>query len=598
MKLTRRKFETVVHLGLLVIVFVLLVLNFRSNLVIYRAAERERLGSTVGLYNSALSIGRIVQRRGLIQLDSALRAELQNRHSLRSVHLVSQSELEDAGSGATGLPEQIIKKVEAGDYKRLIAGEASEYFYIYRFSTSFGDKLLVLGAKLPELAHLDSSSRTLIVVNVVAVLAIAVLYMLLFRVILSPFRRIKKQALDAGRHVGGATDDVEALVNEYQNMIDELQQKESQLVLLNRAIQKKADSLEQLNEYLLNSMSSGLVMVDVKGKIVSANEATGKILDVSPQTLSGKPFRDLPGLDDEVVAAVRAVLRGEHSQFYREYDLKTVSDDNLTLGINISAIHDDTLSNIGASILINDLTEIKDLRREVESRNRLAALGEMAGGLAHQLRNSIGAMSGYCHLVRKRLLKSNLETDSITALEEETKEAEDLVDRFLHFARPFDFSPDRVDLVELVEDLAQTFRIKPNHEHIEVVVSTETGGAIVADIDGLLIKQALANLIENAVNAYKGGPGQIDLDLSLDAEHACVRVRDYGCGIAPDDIDKIFTPFFSSRPSGTGLGLPLAKKIIDLHDGRLTVDSRPDSGTVFTVTLPLVQRPHPVAQHA
>jgi signal transduction histidine kinase len=283
------------------------------------------------------------------------------------------------------------------------------------------------------------------------------------------------------------------------------------------------------------------------------------------------------------------MLESDENQSYREYDVEIPGHRKLSLGVTISSIHDYTSSKVGVSILTNDLTEIKNLRGEVEARNRLVALGEMASGLAHQLRNSMGAITGYSHLVKKRLTKHGLDLDSITALEDEAREADLLVDRFLSFARPFDLAAGQTDVTALVADLMETFKVRRENALIEFAVADEMPPGWHAQVDALLIKQALANLIENAVNSYEGCAGTVKVGLSVQSGFVTIQVSDNGCGIAEEDLEKIFTPFFSSRPSGTGLGLPLAKKIIDLHHGRLTVSSLPASGTTFTVTLPLHQ---------
>ena len=108
----------------------------------------------------------------------------------------------------------------------------------------------------------------------------------------------------------------------------------------------------------------------------------------------------------------------------------------------------------------------------------------------------------------------------------------------------------------------------------------------------MLIKQALTNIIENAVIAYRGEHGRVEIEVSRTTDFAIVEVRDFGCGIESEDLERIFTPFFSSRPSGTGLGLPLAGKIVDLHNGRLTVESQPGEGTAFKLMLPSRQPEH------
>jgi len=229
-------------------------------------------------------------------------------------------------------------------------------------------------------------------------------------------------------------------------------------------------------------------------------------------------------------------------------------------------------------------------------------LGEMAGGLAHQLRNSMGAITGYCALLKKRLRKSGLEIGSIEALIQETAEAEKLVERFLQFARPLAFKPEPASVNELVAQVVSTFEARPDCRQAEFVVRQTDDFTI--GLDPLLMKQALTNIVENAFNAYENRKGRVEIrvgqvslipannwqESGTSALQLQIEVEDFGCGIAEDDLDKIFTPFFSCRPSGTGLGLPLARKIVDLHLGSLSVESQLGKGTTFTISLPIRSR--------
>jgi len=596
----KSKFEPAVHLGLLVIIFVLLILNFRSNLTIYHAGMEKRRAITVKFNNAAQSISRTMQKEGLAALSESRKSDLIRKHELSGLSLHTLSQM-SAGAwrphGNRDAAEDpiLLEKIQLAPSKSLIRGNQNDYYYKFVFRSSDGSRMLLLSQTAPDFAYLEDSSKTLIIVNLVAVVLIIILYLVLFRLILSPFKRIKREAMDAGRAVAGETDDVEAMVDDYRQIIDELKEKERQLLELNEAIQARAENLELFNQYLLRSMSSGIVMVDSDARVMSVNKAAAAILSVDPQNMVGKKLDDLGDPFHKMFEPVHTLLDGGPGQSYREYDIKASDDTAMTLGITVSAVQDYSAKNVGASILINDLTEIKTLRGEIETKNRLAALGEMASGLAHQLRNSIGAMAGYCHLVKKRLTRNNLELDSIHALEDETREAERLVDRFLKFARPFDITAEPTDMADLVEELVETFRVRPDNSHIEFKVTGNMASRINAQVDRLLVKQALANLIENAVNAYQGEHGTVHVDLDTDATSVIVRIHDRGCGIAPENIEKIFTPFFSSRPSGTGLGLPLARKIIDLHRGRLSVTSIPDQGTTFIVTFPLIQKAQPAS---
>ncbi len=614
-----RRFESEVHLGLLVIVCILLFLNFTSNVIVYRAREAKRNALTAELSSAARAVTRMVQGMVPPSVPESQKRGLMLQYGLSGL-LVIPSKPPDNSAGSKrrwfasvvrnlppGQIPDIARKLLTSDYQTLTRGEDHEYFYVCPMPSGGGRNLAILSKNSPELAYLDDSAEVVLIIGVISVLAIAGIYLWLSRFIFSPFRRIKRQALEAGRDVDQAADDVEAMVEDYRKIISELKEKEVKLRQLNEVIQRKADSLEQFNQHLLASMKSGIVTVDTQGRVLSINRAAGEIFAVPPADYEEKSYTELLNPGSELIAVIQQALSQEENVEYREIDFSSGLRRQLTHGVSVSVIRDNRQRPIGASLLINDLTELRRLRAELETKNRLAALGEMAGGLAHQLRNSMGAITGYCALLKKRLKRNGIEIGSIAALIQETTETEKLVERFLQFARPLAFVPQRVPIGELIAQVVDTFQARPDCQQVEFVV--KQADDMTVELDPLLIRQTLTNIIENAVNAYENKTGLVRITVSFVApplrggisEESSpdkptarggtpalnIEIEDFGCGIAEDDLDKIFTPFFSSRPSGTGLGLPLARKIIDLHQGSLAVTSQLGKGTTFTISLPL-----------
>jgi len=211
----------------------------------------------------------------------------------------------------------------------------------------------------------------------------------------------------------------------------------------------------------------------------------------------------------------------------------------------------------------------------------------MAGGLAHQIRNSLGAISGYGTLVKRRMQRESQNVEPVESLLDECREAGELITRFLSFARPFEYAPFRTDLKATLEECLESQRMRLSTAACELVFRPQEAARV--DADAVLLKQAIGNLLDNAIKAIGDGAGTVTVSLTVEDDLAVVAIEDSGCGIPPDELDKIFTPFFSSRPSGTGLGLPLAAKIIDLHSGKLEVQSELGRGTRFIVSLPRLE---------
>ncbi len=602
----KSRFESEVRLGLLVIIFLLFFLNFLSNFIIFRARATKRDETTGQFRAIAATVARQISRGDTVGISDATRDELIQTHRLNSIDVVPtgpgdesiESRRQWFASITSRLPADEVhafaEKLLGADFDRLARGEGNEYFFVSPFHRGTERGLIILARDVPDLAYIEDSQTRVVYISAGSLLAIFAVYLLLSRRIFVPFRKIKERAMIAGRQVDADTDDAEAVVEEYRSVIEELQQKEQELLALNRAIQRKADSLEQFNEYLLQSMRSGLVTIDVDGVIVTFNDVACTLFSCDREDCIGRSYVEIFSPDTGLGRAIRELVSERTACEYAETDYPTPSGRTLAIGLSTSPIYDSDQQPIGGAILLHDLSEINRLRGELETRNRLAALGEMAGGLAHQLRNSMGAIGGYLTLLKKRLDRKGVEDNAVTELADEARQAEHLIRRFLQFARPLRLAPEAVTLRELLDDITSTFAVREDLPGIRVI-ATEVADTSV-NVDTLLLKQALTNLTENAANAYGGGEGVVELMATVDDDAAYITITDRGCGIPADDLDKIFTPFFSSRPAGNGLGLPLAQKILDLHGGRLSVTSRVGDGTTFTLTLPVnVPAGRPVA---
>ncbi len=598
-KKRHHNFKSEVHLGLLVIICILLFLNVLSNYIVYRARETVRQDVFSDLTTAALAVRRTICESTPPALSDSCRQRLQQTHSLAALN-VTPAGLPDSSADTrrqwlssvarTVPPKQVsdvVSKLLTSRFARLARAEGAEYFYVYPVAHGRYRSSIILSKNVPQLAFLDDSTRLLLIIQLIALVSLAGTYVLLSRRIFSPFRRMKQEAQAAGRCLPQQPTDADALVEEYRRMIEELQEKEAQLQRLNEATRHRADSLQRFNEYLLSSMNSGIVTVSAEGRIRSMNRAAADVFDLEPADREPVTCGQLLGADSELSRLVARTLATEINSDHLETAFTTQAGRRKTLGVSVSLIRDHEQHAVGASLLVTDLTEIRRLRTELETKNRLAALGEMAGGLAHQLRNSMGAVTGYCYLLKKRLSKKGVETESVDAVVHEAATAEEIINRFLHFARPLHLMVEPVSLADLVEDVVASFQARPRHG--PVTISCSVSKQLILPIDPLLVKQALGNIIDNAVNAYHGASGTVEVEAAADRDEAVIRITDYGVGIADEDLDKIFTPFFSSRPSGTGLGLPLARKIVDLHNGSVSVTSQVGKGTTFTLTLPMTR---------
>ena len=594
------RFELRVHAWLLLLITLLIGLSITSNFVIFNARTSRKSTLAIKLESAAFSISRSLSyfspRNSKEEIE-----HFKSKYQLGGL-MVLPSMPADPSQAArrkwllefanelpiTQLPE-LARKILSADFRTLARGERDEYFYVYPVASANKNHLLILSANSPDLAYLDDASQTVMVLTVVSTLLIIFVYLFLVRYIFAPYRKLRQQALESGRAVAGGDTEAEEVVEDYRRVINELKEKEQKLIELNRQVTSRADSLEQFNDYLLESSDSGIVTLDREGRILSINDSCSEIFGLSKEDFIASTYRELFAEQQQLVEAIEKVVFQKENLPYSELLLTLKDGSKTTVGYTVSTVSDSQQQPIGASIIFSNIDEITRLRNELEIKKQLAALGEMSGGLAHQLRNSMGAISGFCRLLKNQVSENSLENEYLTDLLNEIKETEELVERFLSFARPLEYRPESSLLSELFKEIESTLRPQLEQKKISLRFGpvASKGQEVKIEIDALLIKQALINIIENAINACDETKGMVSLDVELSDNEALIIVTDNGSGISSQHLHSIFTPFFSLKPAGTGLGLPLAAKIVNLHGGQIKVSSTAGSGSKFEIYLPL-----------
>lgn len=230
------------------------------------------------------------------------------------------------------------------------------------------------------------------------------------------------------------------------------------------------------------------------------------------------------------------------------------------------------------------------LERRTREAQRLAELGTLTGGLAHEIKNPLSTVQ-----LNLQLLQEDLHSDDpayrriinrLNTVRNETNRLREIVDDFLRYAGRLELDRKPIDLNVVLDELVDFFAPQAAAQRVQIRLKKNTNGAL-APIDSKLIKQALLNLMINALHAMPGG-GELIMTLDRTDEQALIDVIDTGPGIPDNVVDKIFEAYYSTKKGGTGLGLPMAKRIVEAHGGKLTVKSEAGKGTDFTLALPLV----------
>jgi two-component system sensor histidine kinase PilS (NtrC family) len=347
--------------------------------------------------------------------------------------------------------------------------------------------------------------------------------------------------------------------------------------------------LRELNQVIVNSIQSGLMTTDAGGRILYVNRFGESILGRSLVALRGQAVRavlDSPLLVPSEMgarAASRALARLEIS--YRHPESRT-----LELGVSVTPLAAQEGSPGGYLVVFQDLTEIRRLEEEVRTKEKLAAVGEMAAQLAHEIRNPLGSIRGSAQVLMSEPELGEEQGRLLSIISRESKRLSDTLNRFLYQVRSPARPRDPVDLRPVVEEAVTLLRngaeVGPKHE---VRFEADEGPHVcLADPDQ--IAQVFWNLARNGLEAMPDG-GRLEVTLRRVASDVVLTVSDEGRGMGRDEQRRIFEPRPGSSRPGPGLGLAIVFQIVRQHGGDIAVHSAADKGTRFDVRLPLVPRP-------
>ncbi|MGQ9371912.1 two-component system sensor histidine kinase AtoS [Azospirillum sp. A39] len=337
-----------------------------------------------------------------------------------------------------------------------------------------------------------------------------------------------------------------------------------------------------LTENILHSIADGVIAVDPGGVITSINPAAEQIVGVRAAGVIGRPYQAMIADQERSSSALLDTLETgqEHIGIALEYP---VNGQNLELNVSSSLMRDSHGTPVGAVVVVKDLTEQSRLKTQIMRADRLAALGELVAGVAHEIRNPLTSIRGFMQAlsasddVREWQRYAPLVVRQVDSLNR-------IVTELLEFGRP---RPPSIRPVQL-NDLLREVSLLAGHKAGGRVVLEPAADLPMVEADGEALKQAVLNLIINAFQAQPAS-GEVHIATAADSgRDAVITVADDGVGIPPENIGKVFDPFFSTKADGTGLGLAMVHRIIDAHNGTITIASTPGAGTVVTLRLPVL----------
>jgi two-component system sensor histidine kinase HydH len=353
-----------------------------------------------------------------------------------------------------------------------------------------------------------------------------------------------------------------------------------------RAARTSLFRITAFSDHVVENMPIGLVATDSAERIAAFNQVAESVLSLSAAAVQGKPAETVlpPSLWAQLreSAATRTVIE-------KEVDCVLADGTVIPLEIGAGRLTDEAGRYQGRILLFKDLREIRTLRSEIARNQRLATVGRLAAGVAHEIRNPLSSIKGFATYFQERYRENAQDAKVASILIQEVDRLNRVVSQLLEFSRPISVLPRPVRLSRLIGDAVKL--IEPQAREKAVTVQTDLpAGAEEVRLDPDRLSQVLLNLLLNALEAMApGGLLTVSAGETADGRRLAIRVSDTGGGIRPEDLSHVFEPYFTTKPSGTGLGLAIAHNIVEAMGGDIGVVSRPGAGTTFTLRLPLVK---------
>lgn len=349
---------------------------------------------------------------------------------------------------------------------------------------------------------------------------------------------------------------------------------------------KSLANLRALHERIVESIRSGLVTTDLEGNIYTFNTAASEITGYDAEHMRGKTIFSLLGVERHQIETSLEAVKAAEPQPRFECDLLTPDGFAVRIGYAVSPLVTEDNEVTGLIVTFQDLTEIRSMEESVRRKDRLAAVGRVGAGLAHEIRNPLGAMRGAIQVLQSNTPPESMQADLMDIILRESDRLNSIITNFLSYARPKVGSVAETDICEAIRDTFTLLRhspdVRPEHQLNEVLPD----GPLFISADVSQLKQVFWNLARNALQAMPEG-GTLTVRLEI-FSHSRIRIvfEDSGLGMTPDQVEQLFEPFSNSTSGGTGLGLSIVYQIIRDHGGTINVRSVEEEGTVITIELP------------
>lgn len=370
----------------------------------------------------------------------------------------------------------------------------------------------------------------------------------------------------------------------------------------NRELKRKVTEISEIKEYLnsiLQSVTNGVIAQDLQGRITAFNKAAERITGLDGDEVIGRRFNDVFETKFGIDTNRPAVDTAEGAR-YRACEMKVRGRNSFPVRESASLTRDAEGRMTGAVKVFEDLSELRELEEQARRQDRLAALGQMAATVAHEIRNPLGGIEGFASLLARDFDSGDPRMKLVTKIQEGARSLNSVVSELLMFTRPVKLDLQRIEPTALVNSALAFVVDDIRKSGIKLQKRLGTRGLAVWG-DGEQLRRAFLNVIINAVQAMpQGGTLSVTsrrrsmppaakkmLGNHQNGTWVEIAVKDTGPGIAENEMPLIFNPFYTRKEKGTGLGLAIASKIVEAHRGQITVSNAPQGGAVFVLSLPV-----------
>lgn len=351
-----------------------------------------------------------------------------------------------------------------------------------------------------------------------------------------------------------------------------------------RSAKKSLQDASAIKDQVVTSLPVGLIATDKNGKIAFYNSAAERITGLDLARARGQePDTILPSH----LCRLRESLDLGESISEKEMECEFTENKIVPVSISASKIINEEDQFVGQVLIIRDLGEVRRLQDEIRRKEKLAAIGGLAAGVAHEIRNPLSSIKGIASYYKSKFENGSEDKEMAGVMIEEVDRLNRVISELLEFAGPTKLNRKPSDINELLKHSARLVEQEAAAKKIGMQLDLASD-SVTADVDPDRLTQCFLNLFLNALQAMESG-GLLSISSSIGVNgEVVIDIRDNGPGISAEDVNKIFDPYFTTKPKGTGLGLAIVHKIIEAHEGQIRVRSIPGQGAVFSIALPLV----------